>query len=471
MDSLSFSPFIHPNNPIKWPSFEELAKKYKYFEECGKYNSLGKFKINVQEEKCKRQLTRSLLEHFFSLKVTLPEGRLIPALTIRVNYICWLEDMLSVCPEVSGIDIGCGASCIYPLIASARNGWQFRASEIDHLNYEYALKNIKTNSLEDMITVVKKSDDATILSDVLEDGKTYEFCMCNPPFHDNEVDDLNMEKAAPVEMITTGGEVAFYRIYTTMIGKKLSVLPIIAFLERYFSQNSEDDLICGYGLTQFCQGRVIRWGLAWSFHRRKFSKREIDRTNRKAQRDLERDRGQLEKQEKQLQEEIKRAAKRGDKQTCNILAKQLIQMRKAKTRTYTAQSKVQVMTNQTKLMHTNVNVAQTMGKTAKTMSDVNKQMDPMKTQAMLKEFSMQNAKMEMTDEMINDTLDDIMNDSADEEEQDAVVNQVLDEIGIEISGQMSKAPTAERGALGAESAKATVSDEELMKQLAQLKSS
>lgn len=93
-------------------------------------------------------------------------------------------------------------------------------------------------------------------------------------------------------------------------------------------------------------------------------KREIDRTNRKAQRDLERDRVQLEKQEKQIEDEIKRAAKRGDKQTCGVLAKQLIQMRKAKTRTFTAQSKVQVMTNQTKLMHTNMNVAQTMGKTA-----------------------------------------------------------------------------------------------------------
>lgn len=30
-----------------------------------------------------------------------------------------------------------------------------------------------------------------------------------------------------------------------------------------------------------------------------------------------------------------------------------------------------------------------------------------------------------------------MNDSADEEEQDAVVNQVLDEIGIEISDKVN----------------------------------
>ena len=49
---------------------------------------------------------------------------------------------------------------------------------------------------------------------------------------------------------------------------------------------------------------------------------------------------------------------------------------------------------------------------------------------------MANTKMEMTEEMMNDTLDDILADSDEEEEQDAIVNQVLDEIGIEISGKV-----------------------------------
>jgi charged multivesicular body protein 2B len=38
---------------------------------------------------------------------------------------------------------------------------------------------------------------------------------------------------------------------------------------------------------------------------------------------------------------------------------------------------------------------------------------------------------------VNDTLDDILDESGDEEEQDAIVTQVLDEIGIEISGKVS----------------------------------
>ena len=38
--------------------------------------------------------------------------------------------------------------------------------------------------------------------------------------------------------------------------------------------------------------------------------------------------------------EIKKAAKAGNKQACTVLAKQLVQLRKQKTRTYTATSQV-----------------------------------------------------------------------------------------------------------------------------------
>jgi len=37
---------------------------------------------------------------------------------------------------------------------------------------------------------------------------------------------------------------------------------------------------------------------------------------------------------------------------------------------------------------------------------------------------------------VNDTLDDILTESGDEEEQDAIVSQVLDEIGIDITGKV-----------------------------------
>ena len=65
-----------------------------------------------------------------------------------------------------------------------------------------------------------------------------------------------------------------------------------------------------------------------------------DRALRKVNRDVERDRRQLEAEEKKLEMEIKKAAKMGNKQACTVLAKQLVQLRKQKTRTYAASSRV-----------------------------------------------------------------------------------------------------------------------------------
>ena len=97
---------------------------------------------------------------------------------------------------------------------------------------------------------------------------------------------------------------------------------------------------------------------------------------------------------------------------------------------------VQAAGSAAKAMGANVKLAETMATTTKTMGNMNKMMNPQQVAKTMQEFDMANTKMEMTEEMMNDTLDDILADSDDEEEQDAIVNQVLDEIGIEISGKV-----------------------------------
>ena len=68
--------------------------------------------------------------------------------------------------------------------------------------------------------------------------------------------------------------------------------------------------------------------------------RENDKALRKVTRDVERDRRELEREEKKLEAEIKKAAKMGNKQAATVLAKQLVNVRKQKTRTYNMTSKV-----------------------------------------------------------------------------------------------------------------------------------
>jgi len=200
--------------------------------------------------------------------------------------------------------------------------------------------------------------------------------------------------------------------------------------------------------------------------------KENDKALRKVTRDVERDRRELEREEKKLEAEIKKAAKTGNKQAATVLAKQLINVRKQKTRTYGATSKVQAVSSATKAMGANVKLAETMATTTKTMTNMNKMMNPAQVAKNMQEFDMANTKMGMTEELMNDALDDIMTESGDEEEQDAIVAQVLDEIGIEMSGKVNAAPSAARGTLGAEtiSKKNKEADDEIERMLAQLKS-
>ncbi|KAG1677316.1 Charged multivesicular body protein 2b [Nymphon striatum] len=196
--------------------------------------------------------------------------------------------------------------------------------------------------------------------------------------------------------------------------------------------------------------------------------RANDRALKKTTRDIEKDRRELERQEKQLEMEIKKAAKLGNKQACTVLAKQLVQIRKQKTRTYSATSKIQSIGAQSKSMASNVKLAGAMGETAKTMGAMNKQMNPQKMMQTMQQFDKENTKMNMTEEMMDDTLNDMLEESDDEEEQDAVVNKVLDEIGIEISGKLSEAPSAHKSSLSVAST-SRVTDDDIEKQLAQLK--
>jgi len=168
---------------------------------------------------------------------------------------------------------------------------------------------------------------------------------------------------------------------------------------------------------------------------------------------------------------LKKAAKDGNREVCVVLAKQLVQVRKQKTRTYAANSRVQSVGTHAKVMQSNAKMAEVMGTTSKAMGEMNKVINPMKMAKTMQDFSKESTKMEMTDEMINDTMDDILNDSGDEEESEAVVNRVLDEIGIEISGKMAASPSAERGKVKEMALPNIPTGDELEAQLARLRTS
>lgn len=71
---------------------------------------------------------------------------------------------------------------------------------------------------------------------------------------------------------------------------------------------------------------------------------------------------------------------------------------------------------------------------------MNKTMNLPQIQKILQEFEKQSEIMDMKEEMINEAMDDAMEDEGDEEETDAVVSQVLDELGLQLNDQLSGLP-------------------------------
>uniref|UniRef100_A0ACD5TJP9 Uncharacterized protein n=2 Tax=Avena sativa TaxID=4498 RepID=A0ACD5TJP9_AVESA len=165
------------------------------------------------------------------------------------------------------------------------------------------------------------------------------------------------------------------------------------------------------------------------------SKREL--TN--ATRGIERDIGTLQQEEKRLLAEIKRTAKTGNEAATKILARQLIRLRQQISTLQGSRAQIHGIATHTQAMHANTSVAAGMQSASKAMGVMNKQ-DPAKQMKVMQEFQKQSAQMDMTNEMMSDSIDNILDDDQAEEESDELANQVLDEIGVDVASQLSSAP-------------------------------
>uniref|UniRef100_A0A8C4E920 U6 small nuclear RNA (adenine-(43)-N(6))-methyltransferase n=1 Tax=Dicentrarchus labrax TaxID=13489 RepID=A0A8C4E920_DICLA len=280
---------MHPRNRYKDkpPDFGYLAAKYPDFEQHVHTSLTGRPVVNFKEPEAVRALTCTLLKEDFGLTIEIPLERLIPTVPLRLNYIHWVEDLIDGQKQPRrGIDIGTGASCIYPLLGATMNGWYFLATEVDDICFDYATKNVEQNNLSDLIKVVKVPQ-KTLLMDALKEETeiVYDFCMCNPPFFANQleakgVNSRNSRRPPPssvntggvTEIMAEGGELEFVkriihdslqlkkrlRWYSCMLGKKCSLAPLKEELRKQGVPKVTH--------TEFCQGRTMRWALAWSFY-------------------------------------------------------------------------------------------------------------------------------------------------------------------------------------------------------------
>lgn len=168
--------------------------------------------------------------------------------------------------------------------------------------------------------------------------------------------------------------------------------------------------------------------------------RESKREMTTATRGIEREVMTLQSEEKRLVLEIKRTAKSGNEAGTRSLAKELVRLRNQITKLQSSRAQLRGVSSHAQAMHANVAVAGALRGAGKTMAAVNAQMSPMEAARIAQDFQKQSAQMDMTQEVVGDSLDDALDDESVDAETEDLTNQVLDEIGIDTTAQMASAP-------------------------------
>ena len=143
----------------------------------------------------------------------LPTGALSPPVPGRADYVhyiadilkqSWPDDVIPIGVNVVGMDIGTGASAIYPTIATAVYGWKMIASEINLASIESAKLIAHANDSADLIDVRHQQSKKSIFHGVLQRGEKIDFAMCNPPFY-SSIEAFQKENARKLAGLAKGG--------------------------------------------------------------------------------------------------------------------------------------------------------------------------------------------------------------------------------------------------------------------------
>lgn len=187
-----------------------------------------------------------------------------------------------------------------------------------------------------------------------------------------------------------------------------------------------------------------KMALEFLFGRRKTPEemlRENQRALNKAMRDLDRERAKMEQQEKKIISDIKKMAKENQMDAVKIMAKDLVRTRRYVKKFILMRANIQAVSLKIQTLRSQNAMANAMKGVTRAMQSMNKQLNLPQIQKIMQEFEKQSEMMDMKEEMINDTIDDAMGDDEDEEESDAIVAQVLDELGLDLTDKLEELPS------------------------------
>ncbi|MDP1834676.1 MAG: 23S rRNA (adenine(1618)-N(6))-methyltransferase RlmF [Chlamydiales bacterium] len=260
---------LHPRSRHRAPyDFKALTKSCPDLTKFIAINSYGNESMDFADPIAVKALNKAILKLFYNIAWDIPEHFLCPPIPGRADYIHHIADLLAVTnrgiipkgKNISVIDIGVGANCIYPLIGHREYGWSFVGTDIEPQAISIANGIVARNNLAEAIEIRFQKSSANIFQGVLQDDAIYDVSMCNPPFHSTRAEakaatqrkwkNLKVHTKAlnfggqSNELWCPGGEVAFIKQmieesahvnckwFTTLVSKASSLVPIYRALEK-----------------------------------------------------------------------------------------------------------------------------------------------------------------------------------------------------------------------------------------------
>ncbi|CAI4230967.1 unnamed protein product [Auanema sp. JU1783] len=168
--------------------------------------------------------------------------------------------------------------------------------------------------------------------------------------------------------------------------------------------------------------------------------RQNQRALNKAIRELDREKQRMEMQEKKVIAEIKKMAKANQMDSVKVMAKDLVRTRRYIKKFIMMKANIQAVSLKVQTLKSQDAMAQAMKGVTKAMQSMNRQLNLPQIQKIMMEFEKQSEIMDMKEEIMGDAIDDAIGDAADDEESENIVNQVLDELGIQMGEEMANIP-------------------------------
>ncbi len=267
---------LHPRNKNRERyDFKQLIDCYPELANFVRPNLYGDESIDFADPEAVKALNKAILQlHYGIVNWNVPEGYLCPPIPGRADYIHHIADFLcrnnyGKIPTGSGIkclDIGVGASCIYPIIGNKEYDWSFIGVDIDPVAIESANKIIEANpQLQENVICKLQKNPKDFFYGVIRKDEPIDLSICNPPFHASaeeaqagtlrKIHNLKLNiKAEPIlnfggqnnELWCDGGEEKFVRnmilqskkfaescfCFSTLISKESNLRSVYRVLEQ-----------------------------------------------------------------------------------------------------------------------------------------------------------------------------------------------------------------------------------------------